>query len=57
MAINYEKYTNISNEEYLIKTNDEGVQSWVPCNLANSDYQRYLKWLENPEAEETQPTL
>jgi hypothetical protein len=29
----------------------------IPLDPANSDYQRYLKWLENPEAEETLTTL
>lgn len=24
----------------------------IPCDPANSDYQRYLRWLENPDAEE-----
>jgi hypothetical protein len=26
--------------------------AWIPKDEANSDYQRYLKWLENPNAEE-----
>jgi len=25
----------------------------IPDDPANSDYQRYLKWVENPNAEET----
>ena len=29
----------------------------IPLDPANSDYQEYLKWLENPNAEITQPTL
>lgn len=29
----------------------------IPVDFGNKDYQRYLKWLENPEAEETTPTL
>jgi hypothetical protein len=24
----------------------------IPTDPANSDYQRYLRWLENPDAEE-----
>ncbi len=24
----------------------------IPTDLGNSDYQRYLRWLEDPEAEE-----
>jgi hypothetical protein len=30
---------------------------WIPIDPANSDYQRYLRWLENPEAEEFAPRL
>ena len=26
--------------------------AWIPVEPANSDYQRYLRWLENPDAEE-----
>jgi hypothetical protein len=24
--------------------------AWIPNDPANSDYQRYLKWVENPDA-------
>lgn len=27
--------------------------AWIPKDPLNSDYQRYLRWLENPDAEET----
>jgi hypothetical protein len=26
--------------------------AWIPADEGNSDYQRYLRWLENPDAEE-----
>jgi hypothetical protein len=29
----------------------------IPSDPANSDYQRYLAWLENPEAEQSTPNL
>jgi len=29
----------------------------IPTDPANSDYQRYLRWLENPEAEQSTPIL
>lgn len=45
------------NQKMIEMTDENGVISWVPCDPANSDYQRYLKWLENPEAEETPNTL
>jgi len=27
---------------------------FIPKDPANSDYQRYLRWLENPDADDTQ---
>ena len=42
----------------MIKKTDADGSVWIiPTDPANSDYQRYLKWLENPEAEETPNTL
>jgi hypothetical protein len=29
----------------------------IPMDEANSDYQAYLLWLENPEAEQSTPNL
>lgn len=36
----------------LIQWDDNGEVRWIPTDPANSDYQRYLRWLENPDAEE-----
>lgn len=36
----------IDNLDVLIKTNEEGRESFIPFDLANTDYQQYLKWLE-----------
>jgi hypothetical protein len=30
----------------------DGSEWFIPADPANSDYQRYLRWLENPDAEE-----
>jgi hypothetical protein len=49
---NYEKIETVSGDELIVWTNAEGVTSFIPCDPANSDYQRYLRWLENPDAEE-----
>ena len=32
----------------ILRHNDDGSISSIPTNPANSDYQRYLRWLENP---------
>jgi hypothetical protein len=34
------KYTE--NDNYVIRTNDDGSKSWIPKSLENSDYQEYL---------------
>ena len=36
----------------IITLEENGVLLSIPCDPANSDYQRYLRWLENPDAEE-----
>ena len=36
---------------------DDGTVWAVPTDPANSDYQRYLRWLENPEAEQSTPMV
>jgi hypothetical protein len=48
MKYTYETITELGNE--AIKRTDEiGLVAWIPLDLANSDYQRYL----NPEAEQS----
>ncbi len=49
----YRKITTEAGIEFVIRTNEDGTQSWIPCDPANSDYQRYL----NPEAEHFTPSL
>ena len=57
MKNTYELKTNIFGQDYLEMTTPDGVMSLVPIDPANSDYQAYLRWLENPDAEITPPTL
>jgi hypothetical protein len=40
---------NLLGESKVIKRSDG---AFIPADPANSDYQRYLRWLENPDAEE-----
>jgi hypothetical protein len=46
------KYTENENG-FIERTNEDGTISFIPKNLANSDYQRYL----NPEAEQSTPIV
>ena len=32
---------------------ENGISYTIPDDPANSDYQRYLRWLENPDADES----
>jgi hypothetical protein len=48
----------IENEKILKKINNDNSISWIPIDSGNSDYQAYLRWLENPnEAEQFTPNL
>lgn len=38
-------------------TDSTGQKWWIPNDPANSDYQQYLRWLEDPNADEFQPPL
>ena len=47
----YEVLTD-DNGSIVVRNNDDGSKSYIPEVEENSDYQRYLRWLENPDAEE-----
>jgi hypothetical protein len=40
--------------EFIYRTDTDGKVWGIPKDEGNSDYQRYLRWLENPDAEEAQ---
>lgn len=43
----------LENGGQIIQRNDgDNKVSFIPLDEGNSDYQRYLRWLENPDAEE-----
>jgi hypothetical protein len=48
----YEIKTSAEGVDFVVRSNDNGTTDWIPTDEANSDYQRYLRWLENPDAEE-----
>ena len=50
------KYEHIifdDGKETIMRYNEDGLVYSIPMDEANSDYQRYLRWLENPDAEES----
>ena len=49
---NYEFVTDFFGDEILKRIDDNEQVWWIPLDPTNSDYQRYLRWLENPDAEE-----
>lgn len=61
MMSNYETFMVIGpdgNElEQIHRIDADGTVWVIPTDTANSDYQRYLRWLENPDAEQYTPPL
>ena len=50
---NYE-IVQVDDYEYIKKTNEDGTFTHIPKDPSNSDYQRYLRWLKNPDTDEEQ---
>lgn len=44
----YQSSENIFGQTVISRTDKDTVVWWFPADPANSDYQRYLRWLENP---------
>jgi hypothetical protein len=42
--------SEFDNSEIIKRINDDGSESWIPKDTANSDYQEYLKWVEEQNA-------
>ena len=38
----YRTETTQYNGTVIVRTNDDGTESWIPADPANSDYQAYL---------------
>ena len=58
MTIHYEIVTSLSGVSVINATFDDSDKMLsIPMDEANSDYQRYLAWLENPEAEQSTPIV
>jgi hypothetical protein len=48
---------NIGKGQMIKRTDQKELVAWIPTDPGNADYQRYLRWLENPEADETTPII
>lgn len=56
--LNYKETKDVVSGSIVIeRTNEDGSISFIPAVEGNSDYQAYLRWLENPGAEENQGGL
>ena len=42
----YEEVTTYTNNKIIKRTDEDGTVWWIPTDPANSDYQAYLKSLE-----------
>lgn len=51
--VNYEEILTDFGNTVIKKTEADGKEWWIPIDPTNSDYQRYLRWLENPDADES----
>ena len=50
--IKYQVVKDDLGSEMIERQNKDGTVSYIPLVDGNSDYQAYLRWLEDPEAEE-----
>ncbi len=53
----YEIVEQIYGGQILKRIDDDGQIWWIAMDEFNSDYQAYLKWLENPTAQQETPTI
>jgi hypothetical protein len=57
MSIKYTVSQSLAGVEIVTANLGNGVILSIPADPANSDYQRYLAWLENPNAEQSTPIV
>lgn len=50
-------YQEVKDNENNVVCIFEPTIGSIPLDLGNRDYQAYLRWLENPNAEQIAPTL
>jgi hypothetical protein len=50
MGFVYEEITSGLGNNAIKRVGVDGLETWIPTDPANSDYQAYLKWLDDPNA-------
>lgn len=53
MKYTYELVSTDLGDTVVKRLDEDGKEAWIPLDPGNSDYQRYLRWLENPDADES----
>jgi len=53
----YTETTNTTGDLVVIQENEDGTIWSFMADPANTQYKAYLRWLENPEAEQSTPNL
>jgi hypothetical protein len=52
----YEIRKNPLDQDALVRSNDDGTESWIPMDEGNADYQAYLN-KDKPKTEQSTPNL
>ena len=45
----YRTETSNLEENFVVRTNNDDTETWIPADPGNSDYQTYLRWLNGEE--------
>ena len=56
MRYTYTENTDDFGTKSITRIDENGVEAWIPCDPANSDYQAYLN-KDNPEAALSTPMV
>lgn len=43
----YTQATNADGIDFIVRDNEDGTETWIPCVETNSDYQAYLNPVEH----------
>lgn len=45
--LNYKEFLSDAGQRFIVATDENGIEKYIPLNESNSDYQAYLKSLED----------